>query len=139
MISKPKTPFIKCVKSSALNKILKLNESDDNKISYHDLGKVILNDCYKKLNKQSGFKYAHIPSKCQEYDTSGNKLNNIMKPYNVRDCGSKRYFFPLYNTAPGYPDWFKNLSKEDLLNGRGPYKYYLKEIIDEAFSIKGEC
>ena len=30
-------------------------------------------------------------------------------------------------------------SKDDLLNGRGPYKYYLKEIIDEAFSKKEVC
>ncbi len=69
----------------------------------------------------------------------GNKLNNIMKPYNTCNCSSKLYFFPLYNTAPSYPDWFKNLSKDDLLNGRGPQKYYLKEIIDEAFSKKSEC
>ena len=79
------------------------------------------------------------PSSCNEYDSRGNKLNNIMKPYNVRDCSSKLYFFPLYNTAPGYPDWFKNLSKDDLLNERGPQKYYLKEIIDEAFCRKGMC
>jgi hypothetical protein len=135
MISKPNTPFIKCVKSSALNKILKLNESDDNKISYHDLGKVILNDCYEKLNKTSSFKYSHIPSKCQEYDTIGNKLNNIMIDFNWKDCEKERIFFPLYNTAPGYPDWFKNLSENELKTK----DTYLKPLITQAFIKKDDC
>lgn len=134
MISKPNTKFMKCVRQSAEEVIFQKKD-----FKYHEIGKGALEKCISHMNQNEDWNYIHIPSSCNEYDSRGNKLNNIMKPYNVRDCSSKRYFFPLYNTAPGYPDWFKNLSKEDLLNERGPQKYYLKEIIDEAFSIKGVC
>jgi hypothetical protein len=134
MISKPNTKFMKCVRQSAEEVIFQKKD-----FQYHEIGKLALEKCISHMNHNEDWDYIHIPSSCNEYDSRGNKLNNIMKPYNVRDCSSKRYFFPLYNTAPGYPDWFKNLSKDDLLNGRGPQKYYLKEIIDESFSKKGEC
>ena len=134
MISKPNTKFMKCVRQSAEEVIFQKKD-----FKYHEIGKGALEKCISHMNQNEDWDYIHIPSSCNEYDSRGNKLNNIIKPYNVRDCSSKRYFFPLYNTAPGYPDWFKKLSKEDLLNERGPYKYYLKEIIDEAFSKKGAC
>jgi len=129
MISKPNTKFMNCVRKSAEEVILQKK-----RFNYHEIGRNVLEKCISHMNQTSDWDYIHVPALCNEYDSRGNKLNNIMKPYNVRDCSSKRYFFPLYNTAPGYPDWFKKLSKQDLLNGRGPYKYYLKEIIDEAFS-----
>jgi hypothetical protein len=134
MMSKPNTKFMKCVRQSAEEVIFQKKD-----FKYHEIGKHALEKCISHMNQNEDWDYIHIPSSCNEYDSSGHKLNNIMKPYNVRDCSSKRYFFPLYNTAPGYPDWFKNLSKDDLLNERGPQKYYLKEIIDEAFSKKREC
>jgi hypothetical protein len=134
MISKPNTKFMKCVRKSAEEVILQKKG-----FKYHEIGKRALEKCVQYMNQTGDWDYIHIPSSCNEYDSRGNKLNNIMKPYNVRDCSSKRYFFPLYNTAPGYPDWFKNLSKDDLINERGPQKYYLKEIIDESFSKKSLC
>ena len=134
MMSKPNTKFMKCVRQSAEEVIFQKKD-----FKYHEIGKRALEKCISNMNHSGDWDYIHIPSSCNEYDSCGHKLNNIMKPYNVRDCSSKRYFFPLYNTAPGYPDWFKNLSKDDLLNGRGPQKYYLKEIIDEAFAKKGVC
>lgn len=137
MISKPNTPFIKCVKNSALNKINKTNKLS-RPLPYHDLGKVILKECYEKLNSAGkSWKYEHISSKCQEYDTSGNKLNNIMIDFAWEDCEKERIFFPLYNTAPGYPDWFKNLSEEELKNNK---ETYLTPIIKMAFeNNKKKC
>ena len=129
MISKKNTPFIKCVKESAYNKILKTNKNNK-KLPYHDIGKVILNDCYNKL--KDNWTYFHVPSKCQEFDTKGNKLNNIMIDFNWEDCKEERIFFPLYNTAPGYPDWFKDLSEDELKNN----DTYLKPLIDMAFTEK---
>jgi len=129
MISKKNTPFIKCVKESAYNKILKTNKNNK-KLPYHDIGKVILNDCYNKL--KDNWSYFHVPSKCQEFDTKGNKLNNIMIDFNWEDCKEERIFFPLYNTAPGYPDWFKDLSENELKNN----DTYLKPLIDMAFTEK---
>jgi len=134
MISKKETPFIKCVKNKAYNKIIESN-SKNKKLPYHSIGKVILQECYDELNKDKNWDYAHIPSKCQEYDTKGNKLNNIMIKFDWEDCNDERVFFPLYNTAPGYPDWFKNLSENELKNNNS----YLKPLIDKAFQYKDIC
>lgn len=131
MISKKNTPFIKCVKKTAYDKILNSNKNNKN-LPYHDIGKVILNDCYNKLKKKDNWSYFHVPSKCQEFDTKGNKLNNIMIDFNWKDCKEERIFFPLYNTAPGYPDWFKDLSENELKNN----DTYLKPLIDMAFTEK---
>jgi hypothetical protein len=87
------------------------------------------------MNKDSIWKYEHIPSKCQEFDTKGNKLNNIMIKFDWEDCEEERIFFPLYNTAPGYPDWFKELTEDELKNNNS----YLKPLIDKAFQIKNVC
>ncbi len=139
MMSKPKSEFMNCVKNNAQNVI----EKEGNNFSYHKIGKVGLEKCITQMkSNDASWDYIHIPSTCQEYDNEGNKLNNIMKPYNIKDCSEKRYFFPLYNTAPGYPEWFKNLSKNDLLNEHNPEgsdKFYLKDILNEAFSKKNKC
>jgi len=134
MISKKNTSFIKCVKNKAEKKINDLNIYNK-KISYHGIGKDILQECYNNMNKDSIWKYEHIPSKCQEFDTKGNKLNNIMIKFDWEDCEEERIFFPLYNTAPGYPDWFKELSEDELKNNDS----YLKPLIDKAFQIKSFC
>jgi len=136
MISKPGTPFIKCVKGNAERKIIEANERKK-QLPYHEIGKVILSECYDKLNSGSGkegWSYEHIPSKCQEYDMVGNKLNNIMIDFNWRDCVDERIFFPLYNTAPGYPDWFKEMSENDLKTE----VTYLQPLIKMAFDEKNE-
>lgn len=134
MISKKNTDFIKCVKNKALNKINYYNRIQK-PLPYHDIGKVLLKECYSELNKNKNWDYEHIPSKCQEYDSVGNKLNNIMIDFNWKDCNNERVFFPLYNTAPGYPDWFKNLSKDELKENES----YLKPLIEIAFIEKNNC
>ncbi len=137
MMSKPKTQFMKCVKDKSAY-VIENNETFD----YHAIGRGVLNSCIHEMqDKDSNWDYIHTPSLCQEYDSKGKKLNNIMTPYNVKDCSGKRYFFFLYNTAPGYPDWFKDLSKKELMSGNGGpgEKYYLNEILTEAFSKKESC
>ena len=57
-----------------------------------------------------------------------------MIDFNWKDCEKERIFFPLYNTAPGYPDWFKNLTENKLKTEES----YLKPLIEQAFTIK-EC
>lgn len=132
MMSKEKTKFMKCVRDKT-KKVIEENEN----FGYHAIGRSVLQECIEEMDSE--WDYIHVSPICQEYDSNGKKLNNIMKPYNVKDCSKERYFFFLYNTAPGYPEWFKELSKDDLLNERGPEKYYLKEIFDEAFSQKEKC
>ena len=130
MISKKETPYIKCIKDKAYDKI-----TSSKNIPYHSIGKVVLNECYNDLSKDD-WTYTHIPSKCQEYDTKGNKLNDIMKPFEWKDCDGERIFFPLYNTAPGYPEWFKDLSEDDIRNNN---KLFIKPLIDKAFEEKNKC
>jgi len=134
MISKKNTPFIKCVKNTAYKKILEANKNNK-KLPYHSIGKAVLQKCYNKMNENEKWSYAHIPSKCQEFDTKGNKLNNIMIDFNWKDCIDERIFFPLYNTAPGYPDWFKSLTSDELKNNES----YLKPLITQAFQEKTKC
>ena len=130
MISNPKTEYIKCIKEKAENKIF--NAKD---IEYHGIGKVILKECHDKLKGENNWKYKHIPSKCNDYDTKGNKLNDIFKPMEYKKCEKDRYFFPLYNTAPGYPDWFKKLSIDELMDTKLP----IRPFINEAFRSKEPC
>ena len=134
MISKKNTSFIKCIANKATEKILNSNKNNK-KLPYHDIGKVILNKCYNELNNNNKWSYVHIPSKCQEFDTKGNKLNNIMESFEWKDCESERYFFPLYNTAPGYPLWFKSLTEDELKTK----DLYIKPLIDQAFKPKNDC
>ena len=128
MISKKNTSFIKCVKQKAYNKII-----SNTILPYHSIGKSLLQECYNDLNKDNKkWSYYHIPSKCQEFDKKGNKLNNIMIKFDWEDCEEERIFFPLYNTAPGYPDWFKDLTEDELKNNDS----YLKPLIIKAFTKK---
>jgi hypothetical protein len=53
-----------------------------------------------------------------------------MIKFDWEDCEDERIFFPLYNTAPGYPDWFKELSETELKKK----DTYLKPLIDKAFN-----
>ncbi len=129
MMSRPNTDYMKCIKSKAEAKI----NDDTKKFSYHGIGKVILSECYNDMNTNKQWDYHHVPSKCQEYDTKGNKLNNILNNFEWEDCDKERFFFPLYNTAPGYPDWFKKLSKEELMENT---EIKLGPIIKRAFEEK---
>ena len=130
MISKPNTPYLQCIK----NKCIQMINNPD--LDYHDLGRVALSECYDKLNKENNWTYHHVPSRCQEYDSYGNKLNNIFKSFNIDDCKDERVFFPLYNTAPGYPDWFKELSKEDIIDNKD---LPIHSLIKDAFDKKLNC
>ena len=126
MMSKPHTPFMKCVREKAKNKI-----SWGKTLPYHSIGKVLLKECLQEHPQD----YYHISSECQEYDSHGVKLNNILVPFEWEDCKKKRYFFPLYNTAPHtpYPESFKRKTAKELKETNGP----LRGLIDMAFSEKG--
>ena len=128
MISNPKTNYIKCIKDKAKEKLEKGNQ-----INYHGIGKDLLQECHDNLRRKEDWVYYHVPSKCQEYDTKGNKLNDIMKSFEWEDCKNERIFFPLYNTAPGYPDWFKDLTSNDLKTDK---TLSIAPIIEEAFKNK---
>lgn len=135
MMSRPHTKFIKCVKSTTENRIVDALQNN-RELEYHEIGKDVLEHCYREMMSDNyEWDYGHIPSKCQEYDSTGNVLDNIMIDFNWQDCKGKRIFFPLYNTAPGYPDWFRNLSSQELKESDS----YLRPIINAAYETKLSC
>ena len=130
MGSKPKSKFMQCIISKVKDKI---NSND--KVKYHEIGRSTLKKCHDELRESENWSYYHVPSKCNEYDNNGNKLNNIFKDFDNSQCSNERYFFPFYNTAPGYPQWFKDLKSDEIKN----YDLPIKMIIKEAFSSKDKC
>ena len=65
---------MKCIVSN-VDKRLK----NGNSIQYHEIGKDILRKCHNDLKENENWSYYHVPSKYNEYDNWGNKLNNIFK------------------------------------------------------------
>lgn len=95
------------------------NQSDLLKTKYHCLGRELLwSQINYLLKNNSNWKYYHFDSKCIERDSKGNKLYNSRHISNEdidKQCQSKLIFIPIYNTAPGFPNWFKNMSEKELL------------------------
>tara|TARA_B100001093_G_scaffold267094_2_gene255462 strand:- start:2 stop:955 length:954 start_codon:yes stop_codon:yes gene_type:complete len=136
MMSRPNTKYMSCIKNTAKSRIQNKGVNQ-----YHAIGKKVLSECIAEVKKEDpNWDYYHMPSKCQEYDSQGNKLSNIFDNFNIKDCGKSRYFFPLYNTAPrgfvgGYPKWFKRLTKSQLLKSDLP----VTPVFMEAFRPKKKC
>ena len=89
---------------------------------YHIFGKNLFLKLIKKIiANYPDWKYYHMPSKCMERDSTGTKTRNHLMISN-KDidpiCKNKYYFIPVYNTAPGFPDWFYKLNKKQLLTSR---------------------
>lgn len=130
MGSKPNTKYLNCIISNVDEKL-----KNNTKVNYHDIGRSVLRKCHDQLRKSDNWSYYHVPSKCNEYDNNGNKLNKIFDKIDNSKCENERYFFPFYNTAPGYPQWFKDLTSEQLMD----YNLPIKNIIKEAFSSNSKC
>ncbi len=130
MGSKPNTKYLNCIISNVEDKL-----KNNQKFNYHDIGRKVLRKCHDQLRKSDNWSYYHVPSKCNEYDNNGNKLNKIFNKIDNTKCENERYFFPFYNTAPGYPQWFKDLTSEQLMD----YNLPIKDIIKEAFSSNSKC
>ena len=130
MGSKPNTKYLNCIISNVEDKL-----KNNQKFNYHDIGRKVLRKCHDQLRKSDNWSYYHVPSKCNEYDNNGNKLNKIFNKIDNTKCENERYFFPFYNTAPGYPQWFKDLTSEQLMD----YNLPIKNIIKEAFSSNNKC
>ena len=90
------------------------------KQNYHTLGRNLLWSCIDNLlknNKQ--WNYFHFDSKCIERDSNGKKLINsrsLSKENIDQKCMDKFLFIPIYNTAPGFPKWFREMNTTELLS-----------------------
>tara|TARA_Y100000389_G_scaffold197738_2_gene232890 strand:- start:5849 stop:6703 length:855 start_codon:yes stop_codon:yes gene_type:complete len=103
--------------------------------NYHKLGRELLWDEIQKLdlenekgventkivesgNGNKKWDYKHYDSRCIERDIYGHKLTNErMLSQEKMDTLCDLSFIPAYNTAPGFPDWFKNMSKDEIMKG----------------------
>jgi len=109
----------KCINNC--DKILKKNTMQflNNKSNYFKLGRNIIWDQIKYCKKNiKNWDYYHFDSKCLERDSNHVKIRNkrlISKENIDPKCENKMLFIPIYNTAPGFPKWFLNLNKEQLL------------------------
>ena len=118
MISQKKGKLInEVVKES--NYLLDNNDSIFFEKNYHIMGRKLLWKCIDKLKKENkNWDYLHESSKCVERDSKGNKITNqrTMSDENIDPyCKNNIYFLPIYNTAPGFPKWFLNMSKKEIL------------------------
>ena len=125
---KPANWALVCMKGGPLMKMMveKCNNKLDKKgvdnirRNYHSLGRNLLWLCIKEL-RETGWDYYHYDSKCLERDSDGKKIENFRVLQNKKidkHCKKNYLFIPIYNTAPGFPDWFLNMSYNELLNGK---------------------
>lgn len=107
----------KCLASA--NNMLDTNPSIFSK-NYHMLGRNLLWNSINILLKEDKYwNYYHYDSKCIERDSNGNKLINRRSLSNEdidNKCIDKYLFIPIYNTAPGFPKWFRIMDRKKLLN-----------------------
>ena len=101
------------------NKKLDDEGADAIRRKYHSLGRNLLWSCIEKL-REKGWDYHHYNSKCLERDSKGDKIENFKVLENTEidtACKKKYLFIPIYNTAPGFPDWFLNMTYKEILEG----------------------
>ena len=114
MGSKKNTKFINmCVKKC--DKLL----NSKKKLKYFDLGRTLLWECIQKIKRENpNWDYYHYDSKCLDRDSKYKKIRNnrLINNENIdKNCLNESLFVPIYNTAPGFPEWFKTLSKNEII------------------------
>ena len=114
MISKPNTHLMNLM-IDGCDVILKQNS---NNINYHNLGRNLLWKNIQFLQKNYNWNYYHIPSQCFERDSYDNKYINkrLISEENLDNNCDNLIFVPIYNSAPGFPPWFKNMNKKQIMN-----------------------
>lgn len=104
-----------CLKKA--DEVLDTNQSIEDK--YFIIGReIIWAEIQLLLKNDSAWKYYHIPSICSERDSEDKKYINsrmISTEDNDPKCSGRQLFVPIYNTAPGFPKWFKDYSRTQIL------------------------
>ena len=116
MASLPEDPLVsRCIKKC--DKLL--DTYDTLKEKYFILGRETMWDEIDYLLKNMPtWRYYHLDSICTERDSNDKKYVNarfLSNENNDPKCSNKQLFIPVYNTAPGFPDWFKSMSREKIL------------------------
>ena len=102
--------------------------------NYHILGRELIWECIKNIQiKYKSWNYLHVSSRCVERDSNGNKITN-QRNISIEDideyCNKKRYFMPIYNTAPGFPKWFLNMSRTEILSSNILISKYFRKALE---------
>ena len=97
------------------------------RLSYFQIGRDLLRTEIARLLRRAGdarhappWSYHHVNSTCVERDSRGDKIRNrrhLSTEALDADCVPHYLLVPIYNTAPGFPSWFRKLSKQELLAG----------------------
>ena len=96
-----------------------LNQYKTLKHHYFILGRNLISSEIKHLLRNNlNWDYYHHTSICTERDSNDRKLVNSRMISNEKidtRCLDKMFFIPIYNTAPGFPNWFLKMEKEKIL------------------------
>ena len=116
------------------DKLLDIHDKDYFNSHYHLLGRNLIWESIQNIkSKNKYWDYLHMSSKCIDRDSNGrkytNKINMTME--NVDEyCKDKMYFMPIYNTAPGFPKWFLDLSETEILNSTLLISKHFKQALN---------
>ncbi len=98
-----------------------INNNQSLKRKYHILGREIVWKGIKELNNNDKeWNYYHYNSKCIDRDSKNKKMTNkkVLSNDDIDNyCKDKMLFIPIYNSAPGFPSWFKTMNEEEILGG----------------------
>lgn len=136
MGSIPGSPLMKLVLESQLQ-LLHTNDTTYFQSNYHALGRNMIWKMIKQLQQKSNWDYYHWDSKCLERDSIGNKLINSRSISNEDidpKCIPKLLFIPIYNSAPGFPEWFLKLSRDELLQSN----MLISKLFRHSLGITGQ-
>jgi hypothetical protein len=86
--------------------------------NYHIFGRKLLWKSIHILLLKNKWDYFHFPSFCLDRDSKNEKLTNdrYISQENIDNkCMNKMLFSPFYSTSPGFPEWFQNMSEDEIL------------------------
>jgi mannosyltransferase OCH1-like enzyme len=111
-----------------------INNNQSLKRKYHILGREIVWKGIKELNNNDKeWNYYHYNSKCIDRDSKNKKITNkkILSNDDIDNyCKDKMLFIPIYNSAPGFPSWFKTMSEKEILKGNFLISKLLNKSLD---------
>lgn len=86
--------------------------------NYHILGRNLLWGEIDALLATQTWDYHHVSSQCLDRDSKNEKWTNkraiSREPFDI-SCLRRLSFVPVYNTAPGFPPWFHQMSRAEIL------------------------
>lgn len=108
----------RCLNSA--NKILDGNLDMSQVYNYHKLGRELLWKEIQYLKENTNWDYYHHTSRGIERDCNNDKFTNqrlVSTADKLNPLVPGSYMAVIYNTAPGLPQWFLDMSREEVMTG----------------------